>query len=116
MTRTYRDDDLANPKHHRHDGQETIDLMPQHMWEWLTTIGIIHLGSQFDILNPRVATRLVKVMMLGFCVGNAFKYRRRMGHKDGESEAKEMGKIMWYEMYACHLLDPDNHPDPRDVQ
>jgi hypothetical protein len=55
----------------------------------------------------------IRWMMLGFCIGNAFKYRWRKGLKPGESEDKEEAKARWYDLMALHTLD-SRHPDPRD--
>lgn len=104
--RQYRPNDDTNPPHHRPEGkQECIDAMPKEMIRWLDEQGI----------DRRNTTPHVKLMMLGFCVGNAFKYRYRKGRKEGEPEDLEEGKARWYDEMGLHLLN-DKNPDPRDNQ
>lgn len=39
----------------------------------------------------------------GFCMGSAIKYNVRAGSKDGEAEAKDKGKAIWYLERATRL-------------
>lgn len=39
----------------------------------------------------------------GFCRCNAYKYRFRAGHKDGESVEKDIAKAEWYEEYLMRM-------------
>lgn len=105
--RVYRPEDLANPSHYREGGKECIDAMPEHFRKWIKdeapSIGIYFINN---------VSYAVKLMMLGFCVGNAFKYRWRRGRKD--DPGKEDAKADWYERFARHVLAPTLNPDPRD--
>lgn len=47
---------------------------------------------------------------IGFCLGNAMKYRLRSGRKPGADT--DLEKASWYEQMARHVEDP-RHPDPR---
>lgn len=93
--------DAVNPTHYRAGGVECIDAMPAHFREWLAK-------------RPHFI-QSVNLMMVGFCLGNAFKYRWRAGEKAGEPSARDLAKAEWYEAFAAHVLDPAN-PDPRKLR
>ncbi len=97
-------DVAINPPHYRDDKRgECIDALSDHFREWLKALGFVY------------STRIVTFMMLGFCVGNAFKYRWRAGAKDGESAERDEGKARWYDQFARHLAIP-GEPDPRSLR
>lgn len=108
MTREYRDDDQANPGHYRKDGRECIDDMPAYFRLWLDE----HAEQIGWPLPNLTRTWCIRLMMLGFCLGNEFKYSWRKGKKD--PVPKEESKIRWYVAMALHWLDPATSPDPRD--
>lgn len=39
---------------------------------------------------------IIEMMMLGFHLGNAFKYLARSGHKEGNSKDQDIRKAKWY--------------------
>lgn len=105
-TRIYRTGDDTNPAHYRDGRGECIDAMPDHFAQWLARTP----RGEWIQQNTRIAVRL---MMLGFCVGNAFKYRWRAGQK-GDA-AKDEAKAQWYDRFAAYVLD-SSAGDPRDVR
>lgn len=104
MTNKYDPNDATNPAHYRDPEKgECIDALPEHFSKYAAqTLGVR------DI--PAARTTIVRWMMLGFCVGNAFKYRWRRGRKD--DVAKEDAKAKWYGEFAVYILG--DGPDPRD--
>lgn len=96
----YRAADHTNPDYYRKDGQECIDVMPSHFCDYLQ--------------RADDGGECVRFMMVGFCAGNAFKYRWRAGDKPGQVTEKDLSKAEWYDAMALHLLD-DSNPDPRDT-
>lgn len=105
MSRQYRPDDPQNPPHYRKNGQECIDALPERFRK--VSRAVIDPGA----LNEEHA---IKLMMIGFCYGNAYKYGWRAGDKEGESLEKDMLKAQWYDEFAAHLIDPEKYLDPRD--
>lgn len=99
--------DAINPAHYRDgDKGECIDAMPKFFETWLHENGRGDPPGGFGELQRRV-----QFMMLGFCLGNAFKYRWRKGRKDDVDQ--EVGKARWYDAFALHVLHPDRNRDPR---
>lgn len=99
--------DPVNPRHYYgKNGQQCIDAMPDHFREWA--------GRNMAVVPSLLKFEdVVKLMMLGFCLGNAFKYRWRKGRKDDADQ--EERKAQWYDAFARHVLDP-THPDPRSAR
>lgn len=93
--------DQINPIYYRDGGVECIDAMPEYFREWLAK-------------RPHFI-QSVNLMMLGFCLGNAFKYRWRAGGKKGEPIDRDLTKAEWYEAFALHLVDASK-PDPRGAR
>lgn len=52
-----------------------------------------HYGGEDD---PYEAIKVIDAWGLGFCLGNALKYIRRAGLKDGESRRTDLAKAIWY--------------------
>ena len=52
-----------------------------------------HYGGEDD---PYEAIKVIDAWGLGFCLGNALKYIRRAGLKEGESRRKDLEKALWY--------------------
>lgn len=109
--REYRDEDEANPKHYRKNGIECIDALPERFRKVIR--------ETIDPEGELVITKAqedfhIKLMMIGFCSGNAYKYGWRAGNKEGEPLEKDMLKAEWYDRFAAHLIDPHGNPDPRD--
>ena len=104
--RTYRPEDKTNPRHYRQGGQECIDAMRDHLDDWFAS----------DLVGTHTTAYATPSdwMHIGFCVGNAFKYRWRAGEKEGQPAEQDEAKAQWYDAMALHLLDPNN-PDPRDA-
>jgi len=50
---------------------------------------------------------------IGFCVGNAIKYKDRAGHKEGQPAEQDIKKAVWYMRMAEHVKFPGAYPDPR---
>ena len=93
--RIYRPGDTTNPLHYRREGQqECIDAMREDF--------VRRFGERGED------------MFVGFCLGNAFKYRWRAGHKEGTSAESDTAKAEWYEQMANHLRYPEMFPDPRE--
>jgi len=69
--------DNVNPEHYKKLPKETIEIMVD-IW-----------GAE--------ATAL-------YCQMSAFKYRMRLGHKEGQALEDEVGKIEWYENKARELV------------
>lgn len=46
--------------------------------------------------NPYEAIKVIDAWDLGFSLGNAVKYIARAGKKEGESDARDLGKAKWY--------------------
>lgn len=108
-TRASAPKDPTNPGHYRDPKKgEAIDAMPEHFREWLARAGIVP-STSLEMM------RAIQLMMIGFAVGNAFKYRWRKGLKAGASEELDESKGCWYDAFAMHILDPSN-PDPRDAR
>lgn len=95
MERQYRAENQANPEHYRKDGKECIDAMREDFIE--------RFGEEDGI-----------TMLVGFCLGNAFKYGWRGGLKLGQSVKLDTDKATWYQQMAFHIRDPELFPDPRD--
>lgn len=80
----------VNPAHYRQEGKaECIDALREKFQREHGAMG--------------------GVMFVGFCLGNAFKYRWRAGQK-GEA-AEDEAKACWYEQMAAHVVE--GKPDPR---
>lgn len=93
--RKYRPEDVRNPSHYRQDGQqECIDAMQEDFLRRFEEHGAD--------------------MFIGFCLGNAFKYRWRAGRKDGAPAEHDLSKAEWYEAMANHVRWPEKFRDPRD--
>lgn len=71
-------DNVNHPSHYTYGKYECIDLM-------VATFG--------------------KEAVIAFCKCNAYKYRFRAGHKDGESEQRDRDKAQWYENKMMELLN-----------
>jgi hypothetical protein len=106
FTKEFRvgDVDAINPAHYgARTANECIDAMPAHFREWAgRNVAVVPSLMKFE--------DVVKLMMIGFCVGNAFKYRWRKGRKDNADQDER--KARWYDAFAQHLVDP-RLPDPR---
>lgn len=83
--RLYRQNDVVNPLHYRTGGKECIDIIRE------------TLGDD---------------LFIGYCKGNAMKYRHRAGRKGHSSIC--LAKAEWYSQMALHVSDPENEKDPRD--
>jgi len=70
--------DNVNPEHYKQLPKETIDAM---VFIW---------GKEAVALH---------------CQMSAFKYRMRLGHKEGQELSDEIGKIKWYENKARKLRE-----------
>lgn len=106
--RQYRPDDATNPIHYRDPEKgECIDAMPEHFVQWIR--------KHAPDTTLREVSAMVGWMMLGFCVGNAFKYRWRKGQKTGEAAEDAERKAQWNDAMALHTLASKAHPDPRDA-
>jgi hypothetical protein len=82
---------------------ECIDAMWVYFHDWVEENEPAAFGAEQRML--------AKMMFLGFCLGNAFKYRYRKGHK-GLSDEDE-AKAQWYSQMARHKRNPEVEPDPR---
>ena len=69
--------DKVNPEHYKKSSVETIDMMVA-IWG--------------------------KEAVSKHCEMCAFKYRSRIGNKEGQDIQDELGKIKWYEAKAKELL------------
>lgn len=49
--------------------------------------------------------------VVAFCKLNAFKYIWRAGAKEGNSEAQDIKKAIWYLTKAVDMLQDDDHRD-----
>jgi hypothetical protein len=90
---------VNRPEHYTSGKEECIDAMKRHM-------------TAFAISLP-LGISLGDVMMIGFCIGNAFKYGWRRGKKDGHTAAEDDAKAEWYEQMAFHVMRPEITADPR---
>ena len=63
-----------------------------------------HYGGEDD---PFEAIKVIDAWGLGFCLGNALKYIRRAGLKNGESRRKDLEKALWY---IRHEIDREDEP------
>lgn len=63
-----------------------------------------HYGGEDD---PFEAIKVIDAWGLGFCLGNALKYIRRAGLKEGESRRKDLEKALWY---IRHEIDREDEP------
>ena len=68
--------DYINPNHYKQGSKEVIDMMVA-IW-----------GKEYVSVH---------------CEITAFKYRMRLGHKPGQTSAKELLKAHWYEKKAKEL-------------
>jgi hypothetical protein len=110
VQRHYDPEDRANPAHYRDGRGECIDAMPAHFRDWL--LAEAGIGGPHEPQGDLGAPKIVRWMMLGFCVGSAFKYRWRRGRKD--DVGKEDAKAAWYDAFAEHLITPEAGLDPRN--
>lgn len=91
MSVTTRPASPVNPSHYRQEGkQECIDFIRE---DFLTRYG----------------ANLGLIAFMGFCEGNAIKYRWRAGLKGDAAE--DEAKAQWYE--AMSLYAQNGGPDPR---
>lgn len=114
-----------NPPHYRQAGRsECIDVMETYFVEWLRTSEGQHMLERCGLsqllivrasglLAPTILRVLAKFLMLGFCLGNAFKYRYRQGRKAGADPAVDAAKAAWYAKMGPHKADPMLCEDPR---
>lgn len=63
-----------------------------------------HYGGEDD---PYEAIKVIDAWGLGFSLGNALKYIRRAGLKEGESRRKDLEKALWY---IRHEIDREDEP------
>jgi len=84
--KTDRPTDPVNPSHYRSGGEETID---------------------------KIRRMLGDERFIGFCLGNAIKYRDRAGKK-GDADT-DLRKALWYDQMASHVENPMMSPDPRTM-
>lgn len=69
---------VNHPAHYQRDGKECIDCMIE----------------EFGVKA-----------VIDFCICNAYKYRFRAGHKEGNTREQDMAKADWYLKKAKELLD-----------
>ena len=77
--------DTSNPSYYRSDGVECIDYIRKELGD---------------------------IAFIGFCRGNAIKYKWRSGLKGNASAC--IAKAKWYDQMADHVASDGTAPDPRD--